>query len=53
MAFRNRRAHRETDTNLRSAVREFLLINELFLLEAESVQRSDDNSQQMDKVGYS
>jgi len=35
-AFRNKRAHRELDFQHESAVREFLLINELFLLEAKA-----------------
>jgi uncharacterized protein (TIGR02391 family) len=39
MAFRNRRAHRESTTELRKAVQEFLLINILFSLESESVER--------------
>lgn len=39
MAFRNRRAHRELPVDEDQAVREFLLLNELFRLEAESVQR--------------
>ena len=38
-AFRNRRAHREIDSNLDEAMREFLLINELFILESKSVTR--------------
>jgi hypothetical protein len=36
MAFRNARAHREIKQSTDSAVREFLLVNELFRLEAES-----------------
>lgn len=38
-AFRNARAHREDDQDQRKAYREFLVVNELFLLEAEAVQR--------------
>ncbi|AUC05798.1 MULTISPECIES: TIGR02391 family protein [Acinetobacter] len=37
MAFRNARAHREKDENLLHQYREFLLINELYLLEAEAI----------------
>lgn len=37
MAFRNRRAHKELDQSPIEALREFLLLNELFLLEAEAV----------------
>lgn len=36
MAFRNARAHREKDENLIHQYREFLLINELYLLEVEA-----------------
>lgn len=37
MAFRNRRAHKEIDQSKDQAIREFLLLNELFLLEADAV----------------
>lgn len=37
MAFRNARAHREKDENLIHQYREFLLINELYLLEQEAI----------------
>ena len=37
MAFRNARAHREKDENLIHQYREFLLINELYLLEQETI----------------
>lgn len=37
MAFRNARAHREKDENLVHQYREFLLINELYLLEKEAI----------------
>ena len=40
MAFRNARAHREKDENLIHQYREFLLINELYLLEAEAITES-------------
>lgn len=33
-SYRNKRAHHEDNTDLKSAVREFLLLNELFLLES-------------------
>ena len=39
MAFRNARAHREKDEILTHQYREFLLINELYLLEAEAKLR--------------
>ncbi len=39
MGFRNRRAHKESESNPRIEVREFLLLNELFLLESEAVER--------------
>lgn len=39
-AFRNRRAHREIASDEHAGLRELLLLNELFLLEAEAVQRS-------------
>ncbi len=38
MAYRNNRVHRESDTNLNDAVKEFLLINQLFILEREAVE---------------
>ncbi len=38
--FRNRRAHKELASKPADALREFLLVNELFLLEAEAVQRA-------------
>lgn len=41
MAFRNARAHREKDENLIHQYREFLLINELFLLESEAIKISE------------
>lgn len=37
MAFRNARAHREKDENLIHQYREFILVNELYLLEAEAI----------------
>lgn len=38
--FRNRRAHKELDSKPAEALREFLLVNELFLLESEAVERT-------------
>lgn len=38
-AYRNPRAHRERSGDLAQAVREFLLLNELFLLESEAVKQ--------------
>jgi hypothetical protein len=38
--FRNRRAHKELNSKPAEALREFLLVNELFLLEAEAVERT-------------
>jgi hypothetical protein len=40
MAFRNRRAHRELKLNLDEEIREFLLVNELFLLESQAIDRT-------------
>lgn len=37
MAFRNRRAHREMQKSLDNEIREFLLLNELFILESCSI----------------
>lgn len=37
-AFRNPRAHRHINANLSQHLREFMLVNELFLLEAEAVE---------------
>lgn len=42
MAFRNARAHREKDENLVHQYREFLLINELYLLEEEAISIISD-----------
>lgn len=39
MAFRNRRAHRELNLSLDEEMREFMLINELFLLESQAIDR--------------
>lgn len=41
--FRNRRAHKELDSKPAETLREFLLVNELFLLEAEAVERTSRN----------
>lgn len=38
-AYRNKRAHRELNSSLHELMREFLLINELYLLENKSVNR--------------
>ncbi len=40
MAFRNRRAHRELKLSLDEEIREFLLVNELFLLESQAIDRN-------------
>ncbi|WP_127494033.1 TIGR02391 family protein [Acinetobacter calcoaceticus] len=40
MAFRNARAHRESTENYVQMFREFLLVNELYLLESEAIERS-------------
>lgn len=42
-SYRNKRAHHEEDTDLKSAVREFLLLNELFLLESTTKLRPEDS----------
>jgi hypothetical protein len=39
MAFRNRRAHHELQLSLDEGIREFLLVNELFVLESQAVSR--------------
>ncbi|MBU2115944.1 MAG: TIGR02391 family protein [Gammaproteobacteria bacterium] len=39
MAYRNSRAHKENETTPADAIREFLLINQLFILEREAVVR--------------
>lgn len=39
MAYRNSRAHKENETTPADAIREFLLINQLFILEREAVER--------------
>lgn len=41
-AYRNRRAHKKFETDPTEALREFLLINELFILESKAVQRPVD-----------
>ncbi len=41
MAFRNKRAHRQPTTGIDEAVREFMLLNELFILEAEATLRNE------------
>ncbi|MCY4046409.1 MAG: hypothetical protein OXE99_15205 [Cellvibrionales bacterium] len=38
-AYRNPRAHREIDTDEKASLREFMLINELYLLEASAIPR--------------
>ena len=39
MAYRNNRAHQEPRYNLSGDIREFMLINQLFILESEAVER--------------
>ncbi|WP_201599857.1 TIGR02391 family protein [Psychrobacter submarinus] len=39
MAYRNNRAHQEPKHNLSDDIREFMLINQLFILESEAVER--------------
>lgn len=39
-AFRNEHAHNEVSKPLKTLIREFLLINELYILESEAIQRS-------------
>lgn len=43
MAYRNSRAHKENETTPADAIREFLLINQLFILEREAVERQLEN----------
>lgn len=42
MAYRNNRAHQEPKHNLRDDIREFMLINQLFILESEAVVRKSE-----------
>ena len=49
MAYRNRRAHKETDDDLKSALREFLLINQLFILESEAKEIDRTGEAQKEK----
>jgi hypothetical protein len=44
MAYRNRRAHRELRDDRDGQLREFLLLNQLYVLENESTERNDDGS---------
>jgi hypothetical protein len=39
MAFRNKRAHKELKISPQDSLREFLILNELYLLEAEAIER--------------
>lgn len=39
MAYRNSRAHKENQTSIDDAIREFLLINQLFVLESQAQQK--------------
>lgn len=39
MAYRNSRAHKENQTSIDDAIREFLLINQLFILESQAQQK--------------
>jgi len=41
-SYRNKRAHHEQENNLKNAVREFLMLNELFLLESGTRVRSEN-----------
>ncbi|VFN02848.1 MAG: Protein of unknown function (Hypoth_ymh) [Candidatus Kentron sp. G] len=43
MAFRNRRAHKELEQSEEESLREFLLLNELYLLEATATKRFPEN----------
>lgn len=40
-AYRNKRAHREINKHHKMQIREFMLINELYLLEHESIQNNE------------
>lgn len=55
LAFRNKRAHKELEIEELTNLREFLLINELFLLEAEAIKRPDrqesSNKKQKEYLG--
>lgn len=45
-AYRNPRAHREVDADDKEALREFMLINELYMLEAGAEQREQEQTEQ-------
>jgi len=46
MSFRNRRGHRELQLKIEEEIREFLLINELFILESQAISNSENQSQE-------
>ena len=48
MSFRNARAHRELSLTIKQELREFLLINELFLLESEAIDSSTDQEAEIE-----
>ena len=52
MAFRNARVHRESDRNLGSELREFLLINELYRLESEALTESELISKRKEEATF-
>lgn len=48
MGFRNARAHREIEADLRAELSEFLLVNELFRLEAQSLTQEEMDAKRID-----
>jgi hypothetical protein len=52
MAFRNARAHREIEPKYIAELREFLLINELFCLEAESVTEVELSKKRAEELEF-
>lgn len=43
MGYRNKRVHKEINSSVETAIREFLMLNELYILEATAVTRMDIN----------
>jgi hypothetical protein len=50
MAYRNKRAHKELDSSQEEIVREFLLLNELYVLESSAILRPSA-SDEINKIG--
>ncbi len=52
MAYRNARVHREVELSSKGAFREFLLVNELYLLEAEAMTEAELNAKRAEYVSF-